>query len=207
MKHRLPLFALALLALCTAAPALAGKGDKEAKDDQKGTSIARRVAICNSAGLVGVQDLTPFVNVPLSVEISDTTGRDTLLTSTAVWVNKPLYRLVKDRESRIDLDGPVAITVITMVPFGSSSMGFRMDYTMSNRLDEGEPQILDLHTQRGNPLYTTRVPGMTFGLPKAYEVSVPGGKHSLYLKPVDGSFDFLYAIFQISAIPMEDQRK
>jgi hypothetical protein len=129
-----------------------------------------------------------------------------MLTSTAVWINKPLYRLVKEHESRIDLDGPTDLTVITIVPFKNAGIGFKMDYTVSVRLDDGDAQVVDLHTQRGNPLYTTRVPGMTFGLPKAFLVSVPGGRHSVYLKPVDGPYDFAYAIFQVTAPPAEDLR-
>jgi hypothetical protein len=201
MKFRHLLLATAVLSLGVATVALAGK------DEAGKPVIARRVALCNSAGLVGPQDISPFVSVPVPVEISDTTSADTMLTSTAVWVNKSLYRLVKDHESRVDVEGPTDLTVISMVPFKNNGLGFKMDYTISVRIDDGEPQIVDLHTQRGNPLYTTRVPGLTFGLPRAFMVVVPGGKHSVYVKPLEGPFDFAYSIFQVTAVPPEDLRK
>ena len=198
MKIRVPLVLLSLLLCCVAAPA----GAKD-KGDNKGAAVARCVEICNSAGLTGVQDITPFVCVPHRISLSDTTQSDTMLTSTAVWVGRPLYRLVKDHESRIDLDGPQDLTVVTMMPFAKTVQEFARTYTMSVRIDDGDPQIVTQGTRRGNPIYTTRVPGLTFGIPRALMVNVPGGKHSVYLKPVDGPFEFLYAIFYVTAPPRE----
>ncbi|MBI5837974.1 MAG: hypothetical protein HZB25_12085 [Candidatus Eisenbacteria bacterium] len=207
MKSRFLVLPLVILALCAAfAPSSAGKDEKDAKDAKQGPVLARRIGIVGTVGVVGPQDLTPFINVAQSVELSDSTERDTMITSSAVWVNKPLYRLVKEREARVDLEGPIALTVITMMPFEHSGLGFAMDYAVAIRLDEGDAQALPLNTRRSNPLYTTRVPGMTFGVPRAFEVVVPEGKHSVYLKVAGGPAKFVFAIFQVSATPLEDQR-
>jgi hypothetical protein len=204
MKFRFQILAVAILAVCAVTPALAGKDDKAGDSSRL---IARRVAICNSAGVVGVQDLTPFLNVPTPIEMADTTGRDSLITSTAVWINRSLYRLNKDHESRIDVEGPTDLTVVTMAPFHEDNTGFKMDYTMSVRIENGGSQEIDLHTQRSSPLYTTRNTGMAFGQPKAFLVSIPGGRHSVYFKVIDGPVTFVYGIFHVTSIPPEELRK
>jgi hypothetical protein len=160
--------------------------------------ICKRVRMVNSTGLQGVQDLTPFLVVPQWANVSDTTSADTMLTSTAVWNQKPLYRVTPSRETRIDVDGPTHLTVISMVPFHRPNLGYEMYYSMAIRMDERKPETVWLKTTRANPLYTTGVPGWTFGLPEAIGVEVPGGRHSVYVKYVAGDFDFAYTCFQVN---------
>ncbi|HVP39944.1 MAG TPA: hypothetical protein VMS93_12250 [Candidatus Saccharimonadales bacterium] len=203
MIPRFPACAVFLAALCAAAPAAAKGGSEDAAK----VPIARRVEICNSAGVEGVQYLTPFLTVPRSVDVSDSTEKDTVITSSPAWMYRPLYRLAKGRESRIDIEGPTDLVVITLAPFLHAGVGFKMDYALSVHLDGGDPQRVDLHTQRSNPLYTAHLRGTTFGIPKAFLVAVPGGKHSVYVTAVDGPFDFCFATFQEARTPAEELRK
>ena len=188
------------------APGSARDSDKDkAKDAAPDTtSFLHRIMLVNSSGVVGVDQQVPFFPVPRIVTLSDTTSADTILTSSVVWTIEPLWRITKTHESRIDLVGPVNITCITMAPYHRPGLQYRMSYRMSNRIDDGKPESILIGTTRGNPLYTTRLPGWTFGAPQAYDIQVPAGRHSLYIKAEKGPFDFLYCMFQESRPPPED---
>lgn len=159
-------------------------------------AYCHRVRMVSSAGVQGVQDQTPFMVVPEWATCSDTTSADTMLSSTRVWDGKPLYRVTKERETRIDVEGPSSLAVVSMAPFHRQGLGYEMNYSISIRVDDNKPEVVWLKTTRANPLYTTQVPGWTFGLPEPVEVNLPAGKHSVYVKFATGDFDFAYTIFQ-----------
>ena len=158
--------------------------------------IAHRIKLVNSSGVTGAQDITPFFTVPKWVYFSDTTSSDTMLTSTRVWSEKPLFRVTSERESRIDIDGPTTLTVISLMPFHHDGMGYQAKYNMVVRVDDGPPQTVALRTTRANPLYTTRVPGWTFGLPDGFDLPLPAGKHTVYVKAAPGPYPFMYVVCQ-----------
>ncbi len=165
-------------------------------EEKAAPAYCHRVRMVASAGVQGVQDQTPFMVVPEWANMSDTTSADTMLTSTKVWDGKPLYRINKERESRIDVEGPTSLAVVSMAPFHREGLAYEMYYAVSIRVDDNKPEVVWLKTTRANPLYTTQVPGWTFGLPEPVEVNLPAGKHSVYVKFAKGDFDFAYVTFQ-----------
>jgi hypothetical protein len=189
MKRALVPCTIAILAL-SAAAAWAG-GEKTAA-----APIAHRIKLVNSSGVTGAQDITPFFTVPKWVYFSDTTFSDTMLTSTRVWSGKPLFRVTPEHESRIDLDGPTTLTVISLMPFHRDGLGYQAKYNIIVRIDDQAPQSVALKTSRSNPLYTTRVPGWTFGLPDGFDLPLGPGKHSIFLKAAPGPYEFLYVVSQ-----------
>lgn len=168
------------------------------------TSIIRRIMLVNSSGVTGVDQQVPFFPVPRILNLSDTTTADTILTSSVVWTIEPLWRITKTHESRVDVVGPVSITCITMAPYHRPGLQYRISYRMGIRIDEGRTESVLIGTTRGNPLYTTRLPGWTFGAPQAFDIQVPSGRHSVYIKADKGPFDFLYCMFQANRPPPED---
>ncbi len=155
-------------------PALAPAADKPAP---AAAGVAYPVAIVNSTGISGVDEITPFLGVVEQVNLTDDTPSDTMLTSQPVWRNKPLWKLTGLRESKINVTGPTMLTLATLAPFTIEYNEFKMEYIINVRVDGGAPDAISHRTQRSNPLYTTSVPGWTFGLPQALTVPVPAGKH------------------------------
>ena len=188
MKRALVLCTLAVMA-CSAATAFAGDGKAAAP-------FARRIKLVNSSGVVSAQDITPFFTVPKWVYLSDTTSTDTMLTSTRVWSEHPLFRVTSDHESRVDISGPTTLTVISLMPFHRDGMGYQAKYAMNVRVDDGPAQLIWMATRRANPLYTTRVPGWTFGLPDGFDIPLGPGDHKVYIKAAPGPFEVLYVVMQ-----------
>src|SRR5206468_5253749 len=140
-----------------------------------------------TTGVPGVEDMAPYFSVPLTINLSDATPSDTLMTSSSAWWNLPLWHLAAAKESRLDIEGPVTVTLISLAPVNEKNVIPILRYRFSVRLDKGAPATILQTARIGNPL-SVRGGNALCGMPQSFEVQVPAGRHSVYFKIAEGDF-------------------